>query len=162
MDSLPKPVSRQYVNIVEANGGQRVGLSEDEGSIVSQSSKSGSCGACRTRESKTWWKAPKGLPTNILCDNCGTNWRKYADLNVRPLREESLPSNKGKSVEKREGTPLAGPSAKRVKASWLEISPNALLRDCRDRHRRLRNRHLHPSNRLSPNFDASLASRTAQ
>ncbi|KAF9466166.1 hypothetical protein BDZ94DRAFT_1252260 [Collybia nuda] len=114
----PKPISRQYSTPEEANDGQRVGLSEDEGSVVSQPSKSPSCGACRTRESKMWWKAPKGLATNILCDSCGTSWRKYADLNVRPVREESLPLGKAKpTVEKREGTPLSGPSVKRARTS---------------------------------------------
>jgi hypothetical protein len=114
LGSPVKPVWRQWSSIVEAEDGQQVGLSDDEGSIVDQSSKArNSCGACRTRESKMWWKAPKGLPTDVLCDNCGTNWRKYADLNVRPSREESMPSAKTK--EKREGTPLHGPSAKRAK-----------------------------------------------
>ena len=77
----------------------------------------GSCGACRTRESKVWWKAPKGLPTNVLCDACGLSWRKYADLNhMRPVREESV-AGKAKTTEKREGTPLGGPSAKRPKVN---------------------------------------------
>jgi len=56
------------------------------------------CGACRTRESKVWWKAPKGLATNILCDTCGSNWRKYADLNVQGLSERNHyhpPQNQG-------------------------------------------------------------------
>ncbi|THH17442.1 hypothetical protein EW146_g3363 [Bondarzewia mesenterica] len=90
--------------------------SDEEGSIVKQPTKANaSCGACRTRESKIWWKAPKGLPTNVLCDNCGLSWRKYADLNhVRPMREESVAA-KNKAAEKREGTPLNGPTAKRAK-----------------------------------------------
>ncbi|KAG6336457.1 hypothetical protein ID866_2628 [Astraeus odoratus] len=90
-------------------------LSDDEGSIMRELPKGhNSCGACRTRESETWWRAPKGLATEILCDSCGTNWRKYADLSVRPLREDAPPSGK-KAGEKREGTPLNGPNAKRVK-----------------------------------------------
>lgn len=89
-------------------------LSPDEGSIVKQLTKgNSSCGACRTRESETWWKAPKGLITNVLCDNCGIGWRKYADLNVRPVREETLA--KSKPGDKREGTPLNGPITKRAK-----------------------------------------------
>ncbi|KAJ6619944.1 hypothetical protein B0H10DRAFT_1912520 [Mycena sp. CBHHK59/15] len=108
---------RQYKNVAEAVIGQRVGLSDDEGSIISHPSKTATCGACRTRDSKTWWKAPKGLSTSILCDTCGTNWRKYADINVRPVREESLPATKPKVVEKREGTPLTGPVAKRARTS---------------------------------------------
>ncbi|KAH7890899.1 hypothetical protein F5I97DRAFT_1976018 [Phlebopus sp. FC_14] len=93
--------------------------SDDEGSFVRELTKSNSsCGACRTRESETWWKAPKGLPTDILCDTCGTNWRKYADLNVRPIREDILPPAK-KGAEKREGTPLNGPISKRLKTSTV-------------------------------------------
>ncbi|KAF9233474.1 hypothetical protein BU15DRAFT_90328 [Melanogaster broomeanus] len=92
-------------------------ISDDEGSIVLGPTKANSsCGACRTRESETWWRAPKGLATNILCDSCGTNWRKYADLNVRPVREDALPVGK-KAPEKREGTPLNGPITKRLKTS---------------------------------------------
>jgi len=80
-----KPAGRQYKSREEANDGQRVGHFDDDSSIIAQPSRTPSCGACRTRESKIWWKAPKGLSTNILCDICGTNWRKYADLNVRPV-----------------------------------------------------------------------------
>ncbi|KAJ7696471.1 hypothetical protein B0H17DRAFT_929204 [Mycena rosella] len=113
-----KPPGRQYKTVAEAVIGQRVGMNDDEGSIISHPSKTATCGACRTRDSRTWWKAPKGLSTSILCDPCGTNWRKYADLNVRPIREESLPAAKKVVVaEKREGTPLAGPVAKRARTS---------------------------------------------
>ena len=91
-------------------------VDDDEGSIVTELKKGhNSCGACRTRESETWWKAPKGLPTNVLCDHCGLSWRKYADLNVRPIREEPVP--KAKPGDKREGTPLNGPTTKRAKVS---------------------------------------------
>ncbi|KII85994.1 hypothetical protein PLICRDRAFT_56467 [Plicaturopsis crispa FD-325 SS-3] len=91
--------------------------SDDEGSIVMDPMDMG-CGACRTHESKRWWKAPKNFVSEVLCDNCGQNWRKYADLNVRPVREESVPSSKGRAAtEKREGSPLAGPNAKRVKTT---------------------------------------------
>ncbi|KAJ7781909.1 hypothetical protein DFH07DRAFT_949600 [Mycena maculata] len=110
-----KQPGKQYKSMAEGLVGQHVG-DDNEGSIISQPSKSATCGACRTRDSRTWWKAPKGLSTSILCDTCGTNWRKYADLNVRPIREESLPATK-KVVEKREGTPLTGPVAKRPRTS---------------------------------------------
>lgn len=104
-----------------------VPMSDDEGSIIRGLTKANnSCGACRTRESEIWWRAPKGLPTNILCDTCGTNWRKYADLNVRPLREEILPPGK-KSAEKREGTPLSAPGAKRLRVWLFVIFPAGLL-----------------------------------
>ncbi|TDL26726.1 hypothetical protein BD410DRAFT_783841 [Rickenella mellea] len=95
-------------------------MSDDEGSIVKFPTKANShCAACRTRESKVWWKAPKGLPTNILCDNCGMNWRKYADLNARPLRDDAPPASKTRAAEKREGTPLTTPPAKRAKTTGV-------------------------------------------
>lgn len=112
----PKPKSLIYRTLREVQDGQRVGHSDDESSIIMQPSKTPSCGACRTRESKFWWKAPKGLTTNILCDTCGTNWRKYADLNVRPVREEALPTSKTR--DKREGTPLAANAAKRARVCY--------------------------------------------
>lgn len=99
---------------------QTVSLPDDDRSVISTPTKAPSCGACRTRESKAWWRAPKGLATALLCDNCGNSWRKYADLNVRPLREESVPSMRIRT-EKREGTPLIGPSAKRAKVSERSI-----------------------------------------
>jgi len=94
--------------------------SDEEGSVIKQPTKTNSsCGACRSRESKVWWKAPKGLSTNVLCDNCGLSWRKYADLNhLRPVREEVVTA-KAKSTEKREGTPLNGPIVKRARARIL-------------------------------------------
>ena len=120
---------------------------DDEGSIVVETGRRGhpSCGACRTRESEAWWKAPKGLASALLCDNCGPSWRKYADLTVRPVRDDppaqpSQPKAKGSNAaagtsasavagtsagavaaagDKREGTPLTAPAAKRAKVCSL-------------------------------------------
>ncbi|TBU61777.1 hypothetical protein BD310DRAFT_919862 [Dichomitus squalens] len=97
---------------------------DDEGSIVTELKKNQNlCGACRTRESDVWWKAPKGLPTSVLCDSCGLSWRKYADLNVRPMREDVVPTPKAKAENKREGTPLTAPSAKRAKTTSSQSTP---------------------------------------
>ncbi|CAK5267753.1 unnamed protein product [Mycena citricolor] len=125
-----RPLGRKHQNPVEAANGQRVGLADEEASVISNPSKAPTCGACRTRESKTWWKAPKGLSTSVLCDSCGTNWRRYADLNVRAMvREESVPAQPKKPVlDKREGTPLTAPVTKRARtsASAHSTSPPAV------------------------------------
>lgn len=115
--------ARERAAVVKENEGEEpvvdVPMSDDEGSIIRGSTEiSAGCGACRTRESDTWWRAPKGLAIDILCETCGTNWRKYADLNVRPVREEILPPGK-RSVDKREGTPLSAPIAKRLKVCFF-------------------------------------------
>lgn len=118
----PKVPHLQFPTQQHANDGQQVGLSDGEGSIVEQPSKPPICAACRTRESTTWWKAPKGLATGIMCDGCGTSWRKYADLVVRPVRDESIVSGKAKATnEKREGTPLSGPSVKRARVGYVRL-----------------------------------------
>jgi GATA zinc finger len=95
--------------------------SDDEGSIVKQPRSNVVCASCKTRESEQWWKAPKGLSSHILCDECGITWRKYADFTKPPIREGSLPVAKGKGVEKREGTPLNGPNPKRAKVSIMPL-----------------------------------------
>lgn len=91
--------------------------SDDEGSVDLNVSNSNVCGACRTTESKKWWKAPKGLTSNCLCNTCGPNWRKYADLNVRAIRDDSLIGGPKSKSDKREASPLFGPTAKRTKVS---------------------------------------------
>ncbi|KAG8699565.1 putative PHD type zinc finger protein with BAH domain-containing protein [Ceratobasidium sp. 394] len=69
------------------------------------------CGACRTKESGVWWKAPRGLPSEVMCDQCGISWRKYGDIRSGRIEE----SKKGNGVEKRENTPQ--PPVKRTKVS---------------------------------------------
>ncbi|KAF8596772.1 hypothetical protein BDV93DRAFT_527878 [Ceratobasidium sp. AG-I] len=69
------------------------------------------CGACRTKESAVWWKAPRGLPTEVMCDQCGISWRKYGDIRSGRIEE----TKKGNGQEKRENTPQ--PPVKRPKTS---------------------------------------------
>ncbi|KAJ3773251.1 hypothetical protein FB446DRAFT_733812 [Lentinula raphanica] len=142
--STTPTASMSYLSETGLDHSQTIGLSEDESSVIVPPSKAPLCGACRTRDSKIWWKAPKGLQSNILCDSCGVNYRKYADLNMRAIREESTPASsiaplgpgQGSSTrgrhsasssstgEKREGTPLAGPASKRSKtASSVPSTP---------------------------------------
>jgi hypothetical protein len=98
------------------------------------------CAVCRTRESDSWWKAPRNLPTNALCDDCGMLWRKYAIKSARGTEKEKEyltrvqnQSNQFGTPEppttrsgasgaklaaekaKREGTPLQAPTSKRLK-----------------------------------------------
>ncbi|CAE6432843.1 unnamed protein product [Rhizoctonia solani] len=69
------------------------------------------CGACRSKESAVWWKAPRGLPTEVMCDQCGISWRKYGDIRSGRIEE----AKKGNGVDKRENTPQ--PPVKRTKVS---------------------------------------------
>lgn len=115
-----EPTFTRYASSTER---QTVGpLVEDEGSVVMAPTKPTSCGACRAKESRRWWKAPRGLHSKFLCDNCGLNWRKYGDLNVRPTREDSVQAQIRKVGEKREGSPLTLPGTKRAKVCLFSRS----------------------------------------
>jgi hypothetical protein len=103
------------------------------------------CAVCRTRESETWWKAPRNLSTNSMCDDCGIAWRKYAIKSVRgtekekeylarvqphstpepPTTRSGAAGNKQLAVEKqrREGTPVQGPVAKKLKVFFIFYLP---------------------------------------
>ncbi|CAE6467003.1 unnamed protein product [Rhizoctonia solani] len=69
------------------------------------------CGACRSKESAVWWKAPRGLPTEVMCDQCGISWRKYGDIRSGRIEEPK----KSNGIDKRENTPQ--PALKRTKVS---------------------------------------------
>lgn len=69
------------------------------------------CGACRSKESAVWWKAPRGLPSEVMCDQCGISWRKYGDIRSGRIDEPK----KGNGVDKKENTPQ--PPVKRTKVS---------------------------------------------
>ncbi|CAE6484289.1 unnamed protein product [Rhizoctonia solani] len=73
------------------------------------------CGACRSKESAVWWKAPRGLPTEVMCDQCGISWRKYGDIRSGRIEEPK----KGNGVDKRENTPQ--PPVKRTKVIPLNL-----------------------------------------
>jgi DNA-directed RNA polymerase subunit M/transcription elongation factor TFIIS len=75
------------------------------------------CAACKAKDSLHWWKAPRGFDLSLptLCDSCSMSWRKYAELKIN--RPEDLV--KAKPAEKREGTPIGLPNAKRGKARFL-------------------------------------------
>ncbi|PVG02078.1 hypothetical protein CPB86DRAFT_780999 [Serendipita vermifera] len=109
------------------------------------------CAVCRTRESELWWKAPRNLPTNALCDDCGMLWRKYAIKSARGTEKEkdyltrvqnqhsqfgtpeppttrSGASGAKLAAEKakREGTPLQAPTSKRLKGASGTVTPSRL------------------------------------
>ncbi|KAJ7252567.1 hypothetical protein C8J57DRAFT_1474203 [Mycena rebaudengoi] len=96
-----KPPARQYKNVAEPVIGQRVGSPTTKGPSSATRPRRR---PCRTRDSRTWWKAPKRLFMSIFSDKCGTNWREYADLDMRP-----------ECYCRRQRTPLAPSVSKRAK-----------------------------------------------
>jgi len=98
---------------------------DDEGSVINGQMENDSrlkqslvCGSCRTKDSTVWWRGPRGLASPFMCDTCGIAWRKYGDIKGPPKQDE-VPIKKVVPAEKREGTPLAPPVAKRQKVSKI-------------------------------------------
>ncbi|KAG8782439.1 putative PHD type zinc finger protein with BAH domain-containing protein [Serendipita sp. 397] len=110
------------------------------------------CAVCRTKESESWWKAPRNLFTNSMCDECGILWRKYAIKSARNDREKEVVSSKVHSHygtpeppttrsgaanakaasyaaerQKREGTPAAGPANKKLRLASGTSTPLRLV-----------------------------------
>lgn len=77
------------------------------------------CAACGSNTSSTWWKAPKGLSTPVLCSFCGIAWRRYGDLTLRGGREDTAVTQKARTSisEKREGSPQSTHLSKKQKVS---------------------------------------------
>lgn len=54
------------------------------------------CAACSTRISNVWWKCPRTVQGNAMCESCGSNYRKYGvisfvkadDAKLRPDKKE--------------------------------------------------------------------------
>lgn len=99
-DAFKKHKIAQSTPSSPANGAAADAASDEESVVNVPTTKTSGharsstfCAACRSRDSKRWWKAPKGLSSDILCDDCGMNWRKYADLNARPTTREETALN---------------------------------------------------------------------
>lgn len=48
--------------------------SDGEGSVFNDDLSGGGklkCAACQSRESRVWWRCPKSITGNAMCENCG-------------------------------------------------------------------------------------------
>ncbi|KAG9042537.1 putative PHD type zinc finger protein with BAH domain-containing protein [Tulasnella sp. UAMH 9824] len=97
---------------------------DDEGSVINGDTEGNGknsqfCSSCKTRDATVWWKGPKGLSSSVMCETCGIFWRKYGDIKGPPKPDEIAPKKAvaatNGNAEKREGTPLVQPPAKKQK-----------------------------------------------
>lgn len=82
-----------------------------------------SCSVCANKHSKIWWKAPRSLNGNFLCESCGTSYRKYGIAIPNKyaidetLRRKQVAAAEVNGNGKRDATPAMGPIAKKGKVS---------------------------------------------
>ncbi|KAF8315379.1 hypothetical protein DL93DRAFT_2227431 [Clavulina sp. PMI_390] len=84
-----------------------------------------SCGSCRRKDSRIWWKAPRGLElsTPFLCESCSMTWRKYAEV------RSSRPDEPSKRFHERPDLGSQG-GVKRIKLDSEDLSVLRLQRTC--------------------------------
>lgn len=68
------------------------------------------CAVCWTRISNVWWKCPRSVTGNAMCETCGSNYRKYGVLSApkaedakRDYRKEPK-SRRGAKADSASGT----------------------------------------------------------
>ncbi|KAG8835592.1 putative PHD type zinc finger protein with BAH domain-containing protein [Serendipita sp. 399] len=130
-----------------------VASNDDNTSIYGRSDRRVfTCAVCRTKESESWWRAPRNLFTSSMCDECGILWRKYAIKSARNDKDKEAAPSKAQSQyatpeppttrsgaanakaasyaaerQKREGTPAGGPASKKLRLASGASTPLRLV-----------------------------------
>lgn len=71
--------------------------SDDEGSLYNASFATINrmqCAACSTRTSNVWWKCPRTVAGNAMCESCGSNYRKYGVISFVKAEDAKRPEKK--------------------------------------------------------------------
>lgn len=71
--------------------------SDDEGSLYNASfvaTNRMQCAACSTRTSNVWWKCPRTVQGNAMCESCGSNYRKYGVISFAKAEDAKRPEKK--------------------------------------------------------------------
>lgn len=100
--------------------------SDDEGSLYNAAFVSAnrmSCAACGTRSSNVWWKCPRTVQGNAMCEPCGSNYRKYGVISF--VKSDDAKRAEKKDVRRRKDT---GSGASTPAPVALKAPPCALCR----------------------------------
>ncbi|KAJ9119411.1 hypothetical protein QFC24_005644 [Naganishia onofrii] len=71
------------------------------------------CAICGNKKVDSWYKAPRSQSGPYLCNWCGLSFRKYGVA----IPYKGTLDDTNKKVDKREGTPLDGPTLKKLKVA---------------------------------------------
>ncbi|GMK59807.1 hypothetical protein CspeluHIS016_0900240 [Cutaneotrichosporon spelunceum] len=109
-------------------------ISDDEGSLYSAAYTSAnrmSCAACGTRTSNVWWKCPRTVQGNTMCEPCGSNYRKYGVISFVKSDDAKRPEKKDVRRRKDTGSGASTPVPAAPKAPPCALcrkSDKSLLR----------------------------------
>ncbi|KAL7424387.1 putative PHD type zinc finger protein with BAH domain-containing protein [Cryptotrichosporon argae] len=85
------------------------------------------CAACATKLGNVWWRCPRILHGEAMCETCGSNYRKYGVISFTKAEDSKLP-NKDKAAGKRAKSDAASGTATPVPAAPPKLPPCACCR----------------------------------
>ncbi|ORX34360.1 hypothetical protein BD324DRAFT_635569 [Kockovaella imperatae] len=93
------------------------------------------CAACSTKISSAWWRCPRTVPGNAMCEDCGSNYRKYGVISFVKA-DDVKKSDKDKLKKKVDGVSGAStpvPPAPKLPpcASCRRMEPKSNMARCK-------------------------------
>lgn len=114
------------------------GKADDEVSLFGAdyvSSHKMQCAACSTRLGDIWWKCPRTISGEAMCESCGANYRKYGVISFAKAEDSKRPEKNGKRLkEERSGasTPVPAPPPKLPPCAVCKrMEPKSLMARCK-------------------------------
>ncbi|OCF76650.1 hypothetical protein I204_02349 [Kwoniella mangroviensis CBS 8886] len=97
------------------------------------------CAACSTRLSQVWWRCPRTVQGDAMCEDCGSNYRKYGVISFVKSEDSKKEKQKEATLKKSKGdasgtaTPVPPPPPKLPPcANCRKMEPKAMMARCKN------------------------------
>ncbi|WWD07955.1 hypothetical protein V865_006064 [Kwoniella europaea PYCC6329] len=97
------------------------------------------CAACSTRLSQVWWRCPRTVQGDAMCEDCGSNYRKYGVISFVKSEDSKKEKQKEATLKKSKGdasgtaTPVPPPPPKLPPcANCKKMEPKAMMARCKN------------------------------
>nr|XP_019008759.1 uncharacterized protein I206_06441 [Kwoniella pini CBS 10737]OCF47540.1 hypothetical protein I206_06441 [Kwoniella pini CBS 10737] len=97
------------------------------------------CAACSTRISTVWWRCPRTVQGEAMCEDCGSNYRKYGVISFVKSEDSKKEPKKDIGTKKAKGdvsgtsTPVPPPPPKLPPcANCKKMEPKAMMARCKN------------------------------
>ncbi|WRT65032.1 uncharacterized protein IL334_001974 [Kwoniella shivajii] len=97
------------------------------------------CAACSTKISGVWWRCPRTVQGEAMCEDCGSNYRKYGVISFVKSEDSKKTDKKEVTTKKAKGeisgttTPVPPPPPKLPPcASCKKMEPKSMMARCKN------------------------------
>ncbi|WWC59192.1 uncharacterized protein I303_101741 [Kwoniella dejecticola CBS 10117] len=97
------------------------------------------CAACSTRISTVWWRCPRTVQGEAMCEDCGSNYRKYGVISFVKSEDSKKEPKKDTIAKKAKGdasgtaTPVPPPPPKLPPcANCKKMEPKSMMARCKN------------------------------